>query len=153
VPPDRALAQCSGLNQTISTPTTGPVLSNGGAITITGSGSILGLPSADGVDALTCPITTLTNESRGTINVGTGFGALVGGAGVLNASTITTLTNSGAISGGKGSYSSGHASQAAQACRTSWSLSRVRARSGSLKAPINWGDDSSSVKFRHHDSF
>jgi hypothetical protein len=40
--PDRALAQCSGLGQTILTPTTGPVLSNGGAITITKSGTVTG---------------------------------------------------------------------------------------------------------------
>ena len=69
--PDRALAQCSGSRQTISTPTTGPVLSDGGAITVTGSGSISGDPG-DGVDAVTCAITTLTNQSGGTISGGNG---------------------------------------------------------------------------------
>ena len=44
--PDRALAECSGLDQTISTSRTGPVFSDGGSITITGSGSILGGPGA-----------------------------------------------------------------------------------------------------------
>src|SRR5208282_146893 len=66
--PDRAHAACSGPNRTISTPRTGPVLSNGGAITVTSAGSISGGPSGDGVDALTCPITTLTNQSGGTIS-------------------------------------------------------------------------------------
>ncbi len=106
--PDRAHATCTGLDRTISSPRTGPVLSKGGAITVTGAGSILGGPSRDGVDALTCPITTLTNQSGGTISGGNGRTSAPGGAGVAggigvsNASTITTLTNAGAISGGKG---------------------------------------------------
>ena len=104
--PDRALAACSGHNQTISTSRTGPVLSNGGSITITGSGSITGGPAGDGVDALTCPITTLTNQSGGMISGGTGGTSAPGGAGVSNASTITTLTNKGTIRGGNGGFAS-----------------------------------------------
>ena len=40
--PDRALAQCSGLDQIISTSRMGPVYSDGGSITTTGTGSISG---------------------------------------------------------------------------------------------------------------
>jgi hypothetical protein len=113
--PDRALAQCSGLGQTISTATPGPVFSDGGAITVSDTGSITGGLGGDGVDAVTCPITTLTNQSGGTISggkggnggsTGAGMGG-VGGAGVSNASTITALSNSGAISGGNGGSGGG----------------------------------------------
>ncbi len=100
--PDRALAACSGSPQTISTSRTGPVHSDGGAITVTASGSISGGPGSDGVDAFKCPITTLTNQSSGTISGGNGRTSAAGGAGVSNASTITTLSNSGTISGGNG---------------------------------------------------
>src|SRR5271157_3565075 len=104
--PDRALAACSGLDRIISTSRTGPVFSDGGSITINGSGSILGGPGGDGIDAVTCAITTLTNQSGGTISGGSGASSTgdggAGGAGVSNASTITTLSNGGAISGGKG---------------------------------------------------
>ena len=97
--PDRAFAACSGLNRTISTPTTGPVYSNGGAITVTKSGSITGL---DGVDVTVCPTTTLTNSgmiSGGSAGANTDA---AGGAGVSNSATttITKLTNSGMIGGG-----------------------------------------------------
>jgi len=100
--PDRALARCSGRPQTYSTPTTGPVYSDGGAITVTtsgtvtGPGGVIGLP---GVLVTACPATALTNS--GAINGGGGSsGTKVGGAGVSNSATITALTNSGAISGG-----------------------------------------------------
>ncbi len=98
-----ALAACVPSPQTVATPISGPISSNGGAITVTGSGSITGGPGGDGVDALKCPITTLANQSGGS-NRG-GYGAPStrhGGAGVSNAGTITTLTNSGAIRGGNG---------------------------------------------------
>ena len=62
--PSAAQAQLGGTNLIISTPTTGPVLSNGGAITVTSTGIISGGP--DGVDAVTQSITKLTN--RGAIN-------------------------------------------------------------------------------------
>jgi PEP-CTERM motif len=105
--PDRALAQCTGLNQTISTSTTGPVLSTGGAITVTGSGSITGgsgfFAAGDGVDALTCGITTLTNQSGGAISGGhprnhaAGIGVRTG-----SGQTIDLLSNAtgATISGG-----------------------------------------------------
>jgi len=102
-----ARAACDPSPQIIAMPTSGPIHSNGGAITITGSGSITGGPGGDGVDALTCPITTLTNQSGGTISGGNGYSSTsqsggAGGAGVSNASTITALANRGAISGGSG---------------------------------------------------
>ena len=59
--PDAAKAACVPSPKTISGPVRGPVVSNVGAITVTGSGDISGGP--DGVDALTCNITTLTNQS------------------------------------------------------------------------------------------
>jgi hypothetical protein len=102
--PGAARAACAPSPQTISGPVAGPVDSNGGAITVTGSGKIAGDP--DGVDAVKCAITKLTIKPGGTISGGNGaFGAKQGGAGALgvsNADTITTLTNSGAISGGAG---------------------------------------------------
>ena len=114
-----ARAACVPSPQIIATPTSGPIFSNGGAITITGSGSITGGPGGDGVDALTCPITTLTNQSGGTIRGGNGGSSGTGGAGVSNASTITTLTNSGTISGGNGGgFGCARAARAARACRT-----------------------------------
>ena len=70
-----ARAACDPSPQIIATPTSGPIFSNGGAITVTGSGSITGGPGGDGVDALTCAITTLTNQLGGTISGGAGFGA------------------------------------------------------------------------------
>ena len=100
--PDAAKAACVPSPETISGPVTGPVVSNGGAITVTGSGDISGGP--DGVDALTCNITTLTNQSGGTISGGAGGSSAVGGAGVSNAATITTLSNAGKISGGTGGF-------------------------------------------------
>src|SRR5271163_4069211 len=103
--PDRALAACSGSNQTISTPTTGPVVSNGGAITVTKTGIVAGLGGVTGLPGVlvtVCPATTLTN--RGAITGGAGSAGNVaaagGGAGVSSAGTITKLTNSGTISGG-----------------------------------------------------
>ena len=44
--PDRALAACSGLDQIISTSRTGPVLSNGGAITSPAAGASPAVPAA-----------------------------------------------------------------------------------------------------------
>jgi hypothetical protein len=99
-----ARAACVPSPQIINVPASGPIFSNGGAITVTGSGSIEGDP--DGVDAVTCPISTLTNQSGGTINGGAGAGGFLaggaGGVGVSNARTIETMTNGGAISGGRG---------------------------------------------------
>ena len=96
--PDRALAACSGLNQTISTPTTGPVLSNGGAIAVTKSGTVTGpsgINGLPGVEVTVCSTTMLTN--RGAITGGAGLGAddVAGGAGASNSATttISTLTN------------------------------------------------------------
>jgi hypothetical protein len=102
--PDRALATCSGTNQRISTPTTGPVVSDGGAIAVTTTGIVTGLRGATGlagIDVTVCPATTLTN--RGAIGGGAGessSGNGVGGAGVSNSGAIKTLINSSAISGG-----------------------------------------------------
>ena len=102
--PGAARAACAPALQTISGPVAGPVVSNGGAITVTGTGAISGGP--DGVDALTCNITTLTNQSGGTIGGGAGGVSASGGVGVLNSQTIATLANSGTISGraGGGSF-------------------------------------------------
>jgi PEP-CTERM motif len=100
-----ARAGCVPSPQIIATPTSGPISGNGGAITVTGSGSITGGPGGDGVDAFNCPITTLTNQSGGTISGGNGASGVVGGAGgagVSNSDTIKTLFNSGMISGGNG---------------------------------------------------
>ncbi len=103
--PGAARAACIPAAQIISTPTLGPILSNGGAITVTGGGSISGGP--DGVDAFVCSITTLAIQAGGTIT-----GVNVGGAGVANAETIMSLTNSGAISGGSGFFGEGGAAGA-----------------------------------------
>jgi hypothetical protein len=106
-----ARAACVPSPQIIATPTSGPIFSNGGAITVTGSGSITGGPGGAGVDALTCPITTLANQSGGTISGLSGVaGSLTGGnggAGVSNAGTIKRLSNSGTISGGIGGGAGG----------------------------------------------
>ena len=105
--PDRALAACSGPNQTISTPTTGPILGNGGAITVTATGNVTG---SDGVDVTGCPARTLANS--GTIAGGAGSarrGKAAGGAGVSNSGAIGSLNNSGTISGGGAGSVSGNA--------------------------------------------
>ena len=95
-----ARAACVPSLQTISGPVSGPVVSNGGAINVTGAGDISGGP--DGVDALTCAITALTNQQGGAISGGAGGLSAAGGVGVSNAVTITTLANFGKISGGTG---------------------------------------------------
>jgi hypothetical protein len=84
--PGAARAACVPSQQTINRPTAGPIVSNGGGITVAAAGSILGDP--DGVDAVSCSISYLTNA--GAI-IGAG-----GGVGVLNDQTITALTNAGA---------------------------------------------------------
>jgi hypothetical protein len=96
--PAAAQAQFGGKNRIISGPVVGPILSNGGAITITVTGSIAG--GRDGVDAVTYSITRLTNS--GAINGAAGAVSAAGGLGVSNRQTIATLSNSGAISGGAG---------------------------------------------------
>ena len=98
--PGEAFA-CSNLDQTILAAKTGPILGDGGAITVTSTGSILGDPN--GVDASGCSITTLGVRAGGAIsgqNSPSPGGA--GGTGVWNAATITTLANNGTISGGNG---------------------------------------------------
>jgi hypothetical protein len=107
--PSAAQAQFGGTNQIISTPTTGPVLSNGGAITVTTTGSVTGpsgVTGLVGVEVTVYSTTTLTNN--GAISGGAGYAA--GAAGVSNSATttITTLTNSGAISGGASLAHSGN---------------------------------------------
>ncbi len=82
-----ARAGCVPSLQTISGPITGPVVSNGGAITVTGSGEISGYA---GVDADACAITKLTIKPGGTV-----LGSELTGSGVSNANTIATLTNKG----------------------------------------------------------
>jgi hypothetical protein len=89
--PSAARATCVPSLQTISKAVSGPIVSNGGAITVTTTGSIAGNP--DGVDAVSCPISTLTDS--GAIN-----GGAAGGAGVSNGQTITSLVNPGSITGG-----------------------------------------------------
>ena len=86
-----ARAGCVPSLQTISEPITGPIVSNGGAITVTGSGEISGYA---GVDADACAITKLTIKPGGTV-----LGGELTGSGVSNANTITTLTNKGTIGG------------------------------------------------------
>jgi hypothetical protein len=56
---DAAQAACVPSLQTISASTPGPVRSNGGAISVTSSGSVAGNP--EGVDAVTCSLSTLVN--------------------------------------------------------------------------------------------
>ena len=119
--PGSARAACIPAAQIISTPTLGPIVSNGGHITVTGGGSVLGGP--DGVDAIACSITTLAIQAGGTITGGTGATGTVGGiggVGVANAQTITTLTNSGAINGGNGGAAAPglRGAGGAAACRT-----------------------------------
>ena len=96
--PSAAQAQFGGMNRIISGPVAGPILSNGGAITVTSTGTISGGP--DGVDALTSSITKLTN--RGAINGAAGATSASGGQGVSNLQTITALINRGLIAGGAG---------------------------------------------------
>src|SRR6516165_5689581 len=61
--PGVARAACDPSPEIISGPFAGPVVSNVGAITVTGSGKIACGP--DGVDTLACAITTLANQSGG----------------------------------------------------------------------------------------
>jgi hypothetical protein len=106
--PGEALAACSMLDQTISAPTMGPILSDGGAIEVTSTGSISGGP--DGVDASGCSITTLGVQAGGAISGrNSSYSSGAGGLGVSNARTITTLANSGTITGGSGGSLSGGA--------------------------------------------
>ncbi len=96
-----AQAQFGGTSQIISGSVVGPVLSNGGAITVTTTGSVTspsGVTGLVGVDVTVYSTTTLTNNGA----ISGGAGTAAGGAGVSNSATttITTLTNSGAISGG-----------------------------------------------------
>jgi hypothetical protein len=96
--PSAAQAQFGGMNQIISRPVVGPIKSNGGAITVTGTGVISGGP--DGVDAVTQSITKLTN--RGAINGAAGAMSAAGGLGVSNFQTIAALINKGLIDDGAG---------------------------------------------------
>ena len=84
-----------GVNQIITGPVTGPIDSNGGAITVTKTGSIAGGP--DGVDAVAFSITKLTN--RGAINAAAGAASATGGLGVSNLQTIGALINTGSVFG------------------------------------------------------
>ena len=71
-------------NQTISTTVSGPIVSNGGAITVTSSGKILGKTNGrDGVVAVSASITTLSNS--GAIDGGFGGPRIAGGVGVWDA--------------------------------------------------------------------
>jgi hypothetical protein len=96
--PSAAQARFGGLNQIISGPVMGPIKSNGGAITVTGTGVISGGP--DGVDAFAHSITKLTNS--GAINGAAGTASAAGGLGVSNRETIAALINKGSIGGGAG---------------------------------------------------
>ena len=98
--PGAARAACVASQQTINRPTPGPIVSNGGGITIAAVGSISGGP--DGVDAVSCSISHLTNA--GAISGGAAGPGVAGGVGVSNSQTITALTNAGAgaIIGGVG---------------------------------------------------
>ncbi len=81
-------------NQTISTTVSGPIVSNGGAITVTSSGKILGKTNGrDGVVAVSASITTLSNS--GAIDGGFGGPRIAGGVGVWDAAgeSIGTLFN------------------------------------------------------------
>jgi hypothetical protein len=87
-----AEALCSGSNQTISAPETSTAQSDGGDITITSGGSIaakLGIALFSAPNG--CSAGTVNNA--GSINYST--------FGVINQNSITTLTNSGTIAGGK----------------------------------------------------
>ena len=95
-----AHAACASSPQTISGPVAGPILSDGGAITVTGSGKISG--DSDGIDAVNCAITKLAIKPGGIISAGAGGSGLSGGVGVSNANKITTLISSGTIGGGNG---------------------------------------------------
>ena len=101
VMPGAAWAACTPSTRTISTGVTGPVLSNGGSILVTGGGSIAG--GAEGVFAENCSITTLSN--KGAIGAASGAPGGAGGIGVLTNSgrTINLLSNANGatISGGK----------------------------------------------------
>jgi hypothetical protein len=92
---------CSNMDQTISAPTTGPIHSDGGAITVTSTGSIYGDPigvvASDG-----CSVTTLRVQAGGAVNGQYSPLGEAGGTGVWNDVTIKTLANSGTISGGSG---------------------------------------------------
>ena len=101
VMPGAAWAACTPSTRTISTGVTGPVLSNGESILVTGGGSIAG--GAEGVFAENCSITTLSN--KGAIGAASGAPGGAGGIGVLTNSgrTINLLSNAtgATISGGK----------------------------------------------------
>jgi hypothetical protein len=86
--PGAARAECVPSQQTINRPTAGPIVSNGGGITVAAAGSILGDP--DGVDAISCSISHLTNAGA-IIGAGATNAAAAGGIGVLNDQTITAL--------------------------------------------------------------
>jgi hypothetical protein len=114
------------MNQTISTTVSGPILSSGGSITVTSTGTINGGPT--GVEALSFSITTLSNSGsilaghggNGVLNVlGVTIGSLINGlgaaisggvggkGGVDNGGLITTLTNSRKIDGVSGIFNTG----------------------------------------------
>ncbi len=112
--PSAVQTHFGGINRIISGPVAGPVVSNGGAITVTSTGLISGGP--DGVDALTSSITKLTN--RGAIKAAAGATSAAGGLGVSNLQTIGALINKGLISGGAGGAGSKKGARAARACRT-----------------------------------
>jgi hypothetical protein len=103
--PDRALAKCSGADQTFSTATTGPVFSDGGATSVTTRGRVIGangVTGLDGVEATKCSVTTLSNGGAVAGGGASGHGPsanVVGGAAISNSGTIGKLTNSGAITG------------------------------------------------------
>ncbi len=95
-------------NQTISTTVSGPIFSNGGAITVTNSGKIIGKTNGgDAVEAVSASITTLSNS--GAIDGGFGGPRIAGGVGVLTAKgeSIGTLFNAAGatIIGGNGGTS------------------------------------------------
>ena len=66
-PSGAAQAACTRPEQAITGSISGPVFSNGGAITISGTGEVIG--GAEGVYAQNCGITTLSNS--GLISAGT----------------------------------------------------------------------------------
>ena len=141
--PDRTHAACSGPNQTISTQTTGPILGNGGVITVTATGNVTrsgGVTGSDGVDVTGCPARTLANS--GTITGGAGSarkGEAAGGAGVSNSGTIGSLNNSGTISGGGAGSVSGNATGGA-GVSNSGAITKLTNR-GAIS-----GGDSSSIR-------